>query len=199
MGRDVEGAGAPVRSIKPPDVRKVEIVTATRALFREQGISRTTLKDVAERVGITRGLIYHYFGSMDGLVDVVLEAYVAEFVEAVREWDSQREVGNIDRALVDCIGMFRRELQTDDPLRADLHRAENAGLYLRFVDRAVEAVVDCIRATTVEAYARRHEIAIENVRETFTVLVYGLIGLTRSQPETEDSVLVGIVRQTLYL
>ena len=170
MGREVEGAGAPVRSIKPPDVRKVEIVTAARALFREQGISRTTLKDVAERVGITRGLIYHYFG-----------------------------VGNIDRALVDCIGMFRRVLETDDPLRADLHRVENAGLYLRFVDRAVEAVVDCIRATTVEAYARRHEIAIKNVRETFTVLVYGLIGLTRSHPETEDSVLVGIVRQTLYL
>lgn len=199
MAREVEAAPSSVRSIKTPDVRKDEIVAATRALFAEQGISKTSLKDVAERVGITRGLIYHYFGDKDGLVDVVLEVYVAEFVEAVREWDSQREVGNIDRALVDCIGLFRRVLQTDDPLRADLHRAENAGLYIRFVDRAVEAVVDCIRSTTVEAYARRHEIAIENVRETFTVLVYGLIGLTRSHPETEDSVLIGIVRQTLYL
>lgn len=199
MAREVEGAQPSVRSIKPPDVRKDEIVAATRALFAEQGISKTSLKDVAERVGITRGLIYHYFGDKDGLVDVVLEGYIAEFVEAVREWDSQCEVGSIDRALVDCIGLFRRVLQTDDPLRADLHRAANAGLYLRFVDRAVEAVVDCIRTTTVEAYARRHEIAIGHVRETFTVLVYGLIGLTRSHPETEDSVLIGIVRQTLYL
>ncbi|HEX7739486.1 MAG TPA: TetR/AcrR family transcriptional regulator, partial [Marmoricola sp.] len=80
MGREVEGSGASVRSIKPPDVRKGEIVAATRALFTEQGLSRTTLKDVAERVGVTRGLIYHYFGDMDGLVEVVLEAYVAEFV-----------------------------------------------------------------------------------------------------------------------
>lgn len=167
-------------------MRKDEIVAATRALF-------------AECVGITRGLIYHYFGDKDGLVDVVLEGYVAEFVEAVREWDSQREVGNVDRALVDSIGLFRRVLETDDPLRADLHRAENAGLYLRFVDRAVEAVVDCLRSTTVEAYARRHEIAIGHVRETFYVLVYGLIGLTRSHPGIEDSVLIGIVRQTLYL
>jgi hypothetical protein len=40
---------------------------------------------------------------------------------------------------------------------------------------------------------------IENVYETFYVLVYGLIGLTRSRPAIEDRVLIGIVRQTLHL
>ena len=199
MARVVQAGPPAGRSVKPPDVRRDEIAAAARALFAEQGIARTSITDVAERVGVTRGLVYHYFADRDGLVDAVLQGYIEEFVESVREWDAGRELGNIDRALVDCIGLFRRVLQTDDPLRQDLHRAENAGLYTRFVDQAVEAVVDCIRSTTVEAYAVRHPIAIAHVRETFCVLVHGLIGLTRSHPDVEDGVLVAIVRQTLYL
>ncbi|WP_158274495.1 TetR/AcrR family transcriptional regulator [Cellulomonas sp. WB94] len=187
------------RESKSPDERREEIVVAARALFSERGIGKTSISDVATRVGVTRGLIYHYFGDKDALVDVVLERYIDEFVTSIRMWDAAREVGNIELALTDCIGLFRHHLQDDDPLRGDLHRIENAALYYRFVDRAVTAVVDCIRATTVKAYALRHQMEIENVYETFYVLVYGLVGLTRSRPEIEDRVLVGIVRQTLHL
>ena len=37
------------------------------------------------------------------LVDYVLEERTAEFVHDLRAWDEAREVGNIDRAVVDCI------------------------------------------------------------------------------------------------
>lgn len=188
-----------VRSVKPPDERRDEILAASRALFVERGIGKTSISDIAERVGITRGLVYHYFGDKDAIVDVVLEEYIEEFVARVRQWDAEREVGNIDKALVDCIALFRHQLDDRDPLRDDLHRPENAGLYSVFVDRAVTAVVECIRLTTVEAYAARHRIKIDSVHETFYVLVYGLIGLTRSHPDVEDRVLIGIVKQTLHL
>ena len=39
-----------------PEVRAEEIATAARALFSEKGIGRTSIKDVAERAGIARGL-----------------------------------------------------------------------------------------------------------------------------------------------
>ncbi|WP_024287451.1 TetR/AcrR family transcriptional regulator [Cellulomonas sp. KRMCY2] len=188
-----------VRSVKAPDVRKDEIVAAARALFAERGIAKTSISDVAERAGITRGLVYHYFVDKDTLVDVVLEEYIAEFVESIRRWDAEREVGNIDKALTDCIEVFRRHLQGRDSLGTDLPRIENAGLYNRFVDRAVRAIVDCLSTSTVEAYARRHRIEIVHVYETFYVLVHGLIGLARSRPDIDDAVLVAIVRQTLRL
>ncbi len=193
------GDVATPRSVKQPDVRREEIVAAARQLFAERGIAKTGIGDVAARVGVTRGLVYHYFADKDVLVDVVLDGYIDEFVDGIRAWDAAREVGNIDRALTDCIGLFRHHLRGGDPLRDDLHRIENAGLYNRFVDRAVRAIVDCIRATTVEAYARRHRLEIEYVYETFYVLVFGLIGLTRAKPDIEDRVLVSIVRQSLHL
>ena len=182
-----------------PEVRSEEITAAARGLFSEKGIGRTSIKDVAERAGIARGLVYYYFPDKDALVDAVFESYAEEFAEAVRVWDAQREVGNIDKALIDCIALFRSHLQPADPLRDDLQRVENARLYNRFLDRAVRAIVDCLEVTTIEAYAGRHRIRIQNVPETFYVLIYGLVGLVRNNPDTEDRVLVSIVRQALHL
>lgn len=187
------------RAVKAPDVRREEILAASRALFAEQGIARTSISDVAERVGVTRGLVYHYVVDKDTLVEAVLEQYIDEFVEGVRAWDAAREVGNIDKAVQDCIALFRRYLGGPGALGAGLPRIEDAGLYNRFLDRAVRAVVDCLETTTVEAYARRHRIRIEHVHETFYVLVHGLIGLARSTPGIDDRVLMSIVRQTLHL
>lgn len=187
--------GSAGRSVKAPDERRGEILAAARALFAEQGIAKTSISDVAARVGVTRGLVYHYVADKDSLVDVVLAEYIDEVTDRIRAWDAARETGNIEQALVDCIALFRSLAGPG----ADLPRIDDTVLYHRFLDTAVAAVVDCFRSTTVEAYARRHRIEIENVYETFSVLVYGLVGLIRAVPTIEDDRLVSIVRQTLRL
>ena len=187
------------RLSKQPDERRDEIVAATRQLFAERGVAKVSVTEIAKRVGVTRGLIYHYFPDRDALIDLIFEDHIDEFVEAVSRWDSEREAGNVEKALLDCVAMFRHHLHAKDMFREDLGHPENAGLYNRFVDRAVRAVVDRLRVTTVEAYARAHHIEIDHIGEVFYVLVYGLIGLVRSSPDTDDQVLVAIVRQTLHL
>jgi len=190
---------SPPRLSKQPDERRDEIVDATRALFAERGVAKVSVTEIAKRVGVTRGLIYHYFPDRDALIDLIFEDHITEFVDAVSRWDADRETGNVQKALLDCVVMFRHHLRAKDMFRQDLGHPENAGLYNRFVDRAVRAIVDRLRVTTVEAYARAHHIEIEHVGEVFYVLVYGLIGLVRSTPDIEDQVLVAIVRQTLHL
>ena len=193
------------RIVKAPDVRREEIVTAARELFAERGVRATTFNDVAERVGVTRGLVYHYAGDMPSLVDQVLETCIADFVADLRAWDAAREVGDIDGAVVECIALFRRNVPTrrtsadGGPVARPLPRLDDAGLYVRFLDRAVEALTDTLEATTIPAYAQRHAIEIRHVRETFQMLIYGLVALVRSHPETSDGVLADLVRQTLRL
>lgn len=209
------------RVVKDPDVRREEIVTAARELFAERGVRATTFQDVAERVGVTRGLVYHYATDMGTLVDQVLETCIAEFVTDLRAWDDSREVGNIDQAVIDCIELFRRHVPTSRrtgdreaasppgptasgthaPRRAErpLPRFDDAALYVRFLDRAVDALIDTLEVTTIPAYARRHTIEIRHVRETFHVLIHGLVALVRSHPDVSDDVLGDLVRQTLRL
>lgn len=185
--------------VKHPDDRRRDILAAARTLFALQGVSKTTLASIATEAGIARGLIYHYFPDKDALVDAVLEGYIADFVDSLRAWDAAREPGNIDKALTDCISLFRRYLHPDGTQTPRLPRIEDARLQIRFVDRAVSALVETLSVTTIPAYAAAHRIDIDHVPQTFYVLIHGLIALARSEPDIPDRVLADIVRQTLRL
>jgi AcrR family transcriptional regulator len=152
---------------------------------------------------VTRGLIYHYVGDMDSLVTQELDSYIDQFTADMRSWDASRTPGNIDAAVMESIGLLRRYVPARGTVRAETAqprpRIDDASLYLRFIDGAVGALVDVLETTTIPAYAARHTIEIAHVRETFTALIHGLIGLIRSQPAVTDDALASIVRQTLRL
>ncbi len=51
-------------------------------MFAQRGFESTTIKDLAEAMGIAQGLIYHYFRSKDELLFAILEE--SSFVPALR-------------------------------------------------------------------------------------------------------------------
>lgn len=59
--------------------RRDDIVEAARQLYEERGLSRTTVRAIAEHVGVTRTLFYHYFADKDAVTSAVLDDYVAAF------------------------------------------------------------------------------------------------------------------------
>lgn len=191
------------RIVKSPEIRREEILAAARELFATRGVRSTTIQDLARHVGVTRGLIYHYVGNLDTLITKVLDSYIDEFTTDVRAWDAHRTPGDIDSAVTECVALFRRYVPTRGHHgtypEITLPRIDDASLYLRFLDRAVVALVDVLDETTIPAYAAKHPIEISNVRETFTALIHGLIALVRSQPEISDDVLAALVRQSLRL
>src|SRR6476646_7436071 len=52
----------------PRAEREAQILTVAEAVFAERGYQATTMEDVAERVGVTKPMIYEYFGSKEGLL-----------------------------------------------------------------------------------------------------------------------------------
>lgn len=73
------GAGARVR--RSPEEARAVILAAARKVFAELGPDAAGLKQVAAEAGVSHGLITHYFGTFDGLV----EATLAEHMHAVRQ------------------------------------------------------------------------------------------------------------------
>jgi len=51
-----------------PDTRPAEIMEAALATFTTQGFRATTLDQVAEAAGVTKGAIYHYFKGKEDLL-----------------------------------------------------------------------------------------------------------------------------------
>jgi AcrR family transcriptional regulator len=67
------------------DERYVEILQAGRRVFRAQGFENTSLKDVADAVGINRSTLYYYISTKEDLLAEILEAPLLDMTRKLRE------------------------------------------------------------------------------------------------------------------
>jgi AcrR family transcriptional regulator len=65
-----------------PEERRAELLAAALEVFAELGFERATLQDVADRAGVTKGALYHYFDSKDELFLELVRARVGDLVVA---------------------------------------------------------------------------------------------------------------------
>jgi TetR/AcrR family transcriptional regulator, cholesterol catabolism regulator len=62
--------------------RRELILTRAAELFARKGIAGTTVREIADAVGMLSGSLYHHFESKDAIVDEVLVRYFDEVREA---------------------------------------------------------------------------------------------------------------------
>lgn len=85
--------------------RETQILTVASEIFAAEGFGATNIQAVADRAGISKPLIYNYFGSKEGLFLACLEragAIVADEIERIAQGDS---VG-LERGMRTLEGMF---------------------------------------------------------------------------------------------
>jgi AcrR family transcriptional regulator len=83
------------------DKRKTQIVRAAMELFDLKGFQQTKISDIAERAGVSKGLIYHYFATKEDIL-----------------WSTQASLKNCietcatQSTAADCLCLFMRKLIT---------------------------------------------------------------------------------------
>jgi len=65
------------------ELRRQELIAATRALFDERGIQEAPIEEIAKAVGIARGLVYREFASKEELYVATVASYLEELREAL--------------------------------------------------------------------------------------------------------------------
>ncbi len=102
--------------------RAEQILLAADEVFGELGFTGVSVRDVAQRAGVNKALIFYYFGSKDALFEAVLQRYYAAHRVA-----------------------FEHAFSGDAPLRERMHTVLDA--YLDFIDnnrrypRLVQSVI----------------------------------------------------------
>lgn len=181
------------------DTRRAEIISVARDLYEEKGLSRTSVRDITDRVGVTRSLFYHYFSDKDAVTLAILDDMIDEYIDELAHWNKERQEGRINDALTSIVRLLRMKLFEKDSFHRALATGENAALYLEFVNRVAHHSATYLIDNTVQDYEKLHEIRIQHLYETFYMLVLGVIGYLRTHPETDDSVIADVIAQTLYL
>lgn len=86
--------------------REAQIVDVAGAVFAEHGFALASVGDIAARAGISKPLIYNYFGSKEGLLRACLSQCGALVADEIERTAGLGEVGLV-RALVTLDGIFR--------------------------------------------------------------------------------------------
>lgn len=66
-------------------LRRTQIIASTRDIVAEVGYHQASLSRIAERVGITKGVISYHFGNKDGLIEAVLREIIHQGATFVGE------------------------------------------------------------------------------------------------------------------
>jgi AcrR family transcriptional regulator len=130
--------------------RRAQLLDAALVLFAERGVRGTTIREIAATVGVTEGLIYHYFPSKVALVRAVVDrhSFVGEMstlMAEVREAPVRDALLRVGLAMLDLLSRNRKfvvmmvaETQRDPEIAAELGRMISQGFHLGrtfFADR----------------------------------------------------------------
>lgn len=192
-----KGMGQAVNDVY--EQRRNDIVEAARQLYEERGLSRTSVKDIAERAGITRSLFYHYFPDKQAVTSAVLDDFVEHYIEALSIWNDERMTGEIEQALDGVVRVLRVSVFEGSSFRRALDTRENAALYIEFINRVADRTARYIVDTTVRDYSELHSVSIVHLYETFYILILGICGCIRTHQDVSDEVLKDIIAQSLHM
>ena len=92
------------RITKAPETRRQEIIDVAKDLFGAQGIQTTSMTQVAEKVGVTKGLVYYYFASKDDLVQAIVEQFITSVDKSLTQivGDEQMNFSDKFSAFIDA-------------------------------------------------------------------------------------------------
>jgi AcrR family transcriptional regulator len=123
-----------VRTVKKPEVRRQEIITAARQLFQEKTYENTSMQDVMDQLGIAKGTIYHYFKSKEELLAAVVEAIVMDGLPAMQHIAAETPGSALDklRALIAATNLATEH----GVILEHLHQPANLGMHTRLLAAA---------------------------------------------------------------
>lgn len=181
------------------DARREEFVDAACELYKERGIASTSVGDIADRVGVTRSLFYHYFANKSDITDAVIDRQVEGFTQAAFEWSASMEAYTLRDALVGLASIIRMYLQGPSSFSSHFMVDHDDEMYPYFVVRIAQHVADRFyqskgrRGSLFDLTNTRHP------RESAYVLCVGLMSMSMRQSLVDDEAIADLIVDMLHI
>ncbi|MFN8499599.1 MAG: TetR/AcrR family transcriptional regulator [Anaerolineae bacterium] len=188
-----EGGSAPAVTSRQlqAQARREQIIEAAIALFAQQGFDGTSTRQIAASVGVTEGLIFHYFPTKADLVSAVLESrhgFIIKLREILADAD-RRPVGEV---LPEVAATWLRTLRDETPIASVLFGAaltnEQVGAALQGVIREGIGRLAVYLRARIRAGELRADLPVETAAQMFIapLMVFFLIHRSVSDDEWEQ-------------
>lgn len=184
------------------------LLDAAELVFAEKGVSRTSLHDIAQAAGVSRGAIYWHFKNKADLFNAMMERTTLPLEDSLHQIGHDSELDplhELQRAILDAM----RKIATDERTRRVFEVAtlkveyveELLAVKARHLQCYVEGVCQMERSLR-EAALRRAEplrVSPSMAAQGLHALVVGLIHTWLLAPETFELVPVAEMAVGAYL
>lgn len=151
---------------RDPEGHRRAILDAARSCFAEQGYARATIRAIADRAGVTHGLVMRQFGTKEQLFLAAVPGH--RELDDVLDGDLEGLPARVARAFV-----TRMESgAADDPMVATLRAAASN-------QEAAAALLAAMERSSIEAYERI--LSCRNAAVRVSMLGSQMIGVTFSR------------------
>ncbi len=159
------------RTVKDPEVRRKEILTAAEELFKNHGYVNTTVEAIIQRVGVAKGTFYYYFKSKENILDALVHEIVDQRYEEYKKIADDSKIRAIDKMRL----MLRGDNQfseKENNLMENLHRPENRELHER-INIEIVLKIAPVFAEVIEQGKKESVFNVEYPLETLQFLLAG--------------------------
>jgi len=104
---------SPTEKQRPPhhDLPREYIIKKASKLFIKNSYDRTSIRDIASACDMAMGTLYHYIGSKENLLRLVVETHSEKTREVVAKLQQAKNRGTPSDALVDSINFFIQAIE----------------------------------------------------------------------------------------
>src|SRR5437773_11726321 len=68
-------------------LKRDRLIEAAKIMFYQQGVTGTTLADIAQQAQVPLGNVYYHFRTKEALVEAVVQAHTQELQSLFRKWE----------------------------------------------------------------------------------------------------------------
>ncbi|OEF97102.1 TetR/AcrR family transcriptional regulator [Desulfuribacillus alkaliarsenatis] len=77
--------------------KKQELLTAALELFYEKGYEKTTINDIINKVGVSKGAFYHYFQSKEEVIETISSNYAEKLANVAMQVLNKAELNALEK------------------------------------------------------------------------------------------------------
>ncbi len=108
---------------REPGDRHDQILAVAAELFARKGVAATTVREIADEVGILSGSLYHHFDSKEAMVDEILSPYLKDLGDAcqrvvVRPADPRSKLRDL---VTECLGVVETHPHATEIYQSDVN------------------------------------------------------------------------------
>jgi AcrR family transcriptional regulator len=132
---------------RPPAERRAQLLDCAQALFFTRGYEATTVNDILEMAGLSKGAFYHYFDAKEALLDALAERVAAQLIEDAAPVLEDPTLDALSRlnAFVAQSGQWKVErARLLKGVFVAILRSDNVVLHQRLIETASRAITPVI-------------------------------------------------------